>query len=206
MQDSQLPFSQAAENNTPPILEVLKLYIKPDPQKNLLEIGHGNAQHAAFMSSELKVQWYPSDMEENNWIAEARRQATQNDFLKSPLLLQVGLSSMSDQISRKFDYVYTANTLHIMSRDHAGTFCKEISTLMKNDGYLFIYGPFKFSGKYTSESNANFDGWLKERNLLSGIRDFEFICEELEKSGISLEKQYDLPANNQFLVFKKSST
>ena len=203
MTNSQLPFSQAAENNKHPILKVLKG--STTPHKDLLEIGHGNAQHASFMSKELKVNWFPSDIQEHHWIAKKMRELHPNEFLKEPLILEAGEKPLCQQVLRQFDYIYTANTLHIMSEKDALILCREISTLLRKDGLLFIYGPFKFQGTYTSESNKNFNDWLKDRDPQSGIRDFELIENELKKSGISFSKRHDLPANNQLLVFIKST-
>ena len=87
MTNSQLPFSQAAENNKYPILKVLKESIVP--HKELLEIGHGNAQHASFMSKELEVKWFPSDVQEHHWIAKKMRELHPNKFLQAPLVHQV---------------------------------------------------------------------------------------------------------------------
>lgn len=204
MSDSQLPFSQAAQNNQVPIMTVLKDYIKGE-QAQLLEIGHGNAQHAVAMSSELKINWHPSDLKENNWILKQRRALIDNPFLHPEVELEIGRAPMDTQVNQKFDYIYTANTLHIMSLEHVMTFCREVSTVMKPDAYLFIYGPFKFDGEYTSDSNAHFNEWLKERNPLSGVRDFELVSKQLNTAGIKLIKRHDLPANNQLLVFKKES-
>jgi hypothetical protein len=67
-----------------------------------------------------------------------------------------------------------------------------------------IYGPFNYYGQYTSVSNADFDGLLKSRNPLSGIRDFEAVTALAADSGLDLQKDVAMPANNRLLVFKKS--
>lgn len=200
MTNPQLPFSQAAQNNQLPILQVLKHYITGG---ELLEIGHGNGQHAVFMSEDLKISWYPTDVEENLWIIEKRRELNNLEYLQAPRALRVGTIPLSEQISKNFDYIYTANTLHIMSLDEVVIFCQEVGELLKPSGFLFIYGPFKFDGSFTSDSNLDFDLFLKSNNSLSGIRDFERIETELRSKRISFEKRYDLPANNQLLVFRK---
>ena len=40
---------------------------------------------------------------------------------------------------------------------------------------LLVYGPFNYEGRYTSESNASFDDWLRARDARSAIRDFEQV-------------------------------
>lgn len=197
----QLPFSQAAQNNQAPILEVLKSYITDG---NLLEIGFGNGQHAEYMSEQLKIPWYPTDVAEHIWIIKERRRLKELSFLQAPKVLKISEVSMFEQIPMSFNYIYSANTLHIMGEKEVNTFCEEVTTMLKPEGFLFLYGPFKFSQNFTSDSNRNFDSHLKERNPLSGIRDFEMIESKLNSAGnIVLEKRYDLPANNHLLVFKK---
>ena len=67
-----------------------------------------------------------------------------------------------------------------------------------------IYGPFNYNGNYTSDSNANFDQWLKNRDPVSGIRDFEAVLELAENAGLRLLKDNAMPANNRLLVFIKA--
>ena len=68
---------------------------------------------------------------------------------------------------------------------------------------MIIYGPFNYNGEFTSESNANFNVWLKERNPESGIRAFEDVNANMIKNGFSLYKDYEMPANNRILVFTR---
>jgi hypothetical protein len=68
---------------------------------------------------------------------------------------------------------------------------------------LLIYGPYKYDGEFTSESNARFDLWLKDRNLDSGIRDIEVLKHHAERHGYQLISDTPMPANNQFLVLKR---
>lgn len=66
---------------------------------------------------------------------------------------------------------------------------------------LMVYGPYKYDGEFTSESNARFDVWLKDRNGESGIRDIEVLLEQASEAGYKLISDTAMPANNQFLVF-----
>ena len=71
------------------------------------------------------------------------------------------------------------------------------------DGYLVLYGPYRYGGEFTTESNKDFDGWLKDRDSASGVRDFEWVERLTNESGLTLIKDHAMPANNQCLVFKK---
>jgi hypothetical protein len=77
--------------------------------------------------------------------------------------------------------------------------------LSKNhlEGYLLIYGPFNVDGKFTSEGNEKFDAWLKEKNELFGVRNYEDVVEEAKKNDLEFVEKISMPSNNFILVFKK---
>jgi len=101
------------------------------------------------------------------------------------------------------DGLYTANTLHIISWPLVVKFFEGIAQNLSAEASVCIYGPFKYQGEFTSESNANFDRWLKERDLNSGIRDIEAILLLANSAGLNLINDHVMPANNQLLVFSK---
>lgn len=195
MMTSQRPFSQACENNKRPILKVLQQYCQTPG--TLLEIGAGTGQHAAWLSAQLRdIVWQPSDVADNlpgvqQWLQEPASRAL------PPLELDVSGTWPQQQ----FDYLFTANTLHIMSRELVVRCIEEGCRHLKADGRFLIYGPFKVNGNFTSDSNAAFEQWLKDIDPLRGIRDREWIEEEFARHGRTLLADHDLPANNKMLVF-----
>ena len=78
-----------------------------------------------------------------------------------------------------------------------------IGDVLRVNGVLALYGPFNYGGAYTSESNARFGAWLKARDPLSGVRDFEALNALAQAQGMSLVKDYAMPANNRTLVWRK---
>lgn len=102
------------------------------------------------------------------------------------------------------DYIFSANSLHIMPAVAVSHFFRHTRYLLANSGVLCVYGPFKYEGEFTTSSNAEFDNWLKERNAASGIRDFEIVQSLAEEAGLSLLEDNAMPANNQLLVWTKS--
>ena len=90
-----------------------------------------------------------------------------------------------------------------MSWENVLHFFQGVGEILAEDGVLCIYGPFRYEGKYTSESNADFDRYLKQRDPLSGIRDFEAVNRLAEEQGLNLLNDYSMPANNQTLVWKR---
>ena len=200
--DQELPFSEACERNKGPILDVLRGYKLTG---SVLEIGHGTGQHAIAFSSGLAVEWHPTDVSSYNWMM-AERLALQTEavkrFCQSPKNLEVGNKSLKEQVPQTFSHAFTANTLHIMSSALAQKFCQEIGSLVLENGLLFLYGPFKFRGAFTSESNKEFDQSLKNRDPLSGIRDFESV-EKWLAHDFSFLARHPMPAFNECLVFLK---
>jgi len=82
-------------------------------------------------------------------------------------------------------------------------FFEGITLNLATKGVLAIYGPFNYQGEFTSESNGNFDLWLKDRNINSGIRDIEAITKLAGSAGLLLINDHEMPANNRLLVFVK---
>jgi SAM-dependent methyltransferase len=192
-------YSQSAENNRPYILaELEKLFDHPGV---VLEIGSGSGQHAVnFAASMDHLTWQPTDRGEYLSGLTPNIQELAGTNVLKPLELDV-----ADEVwpVSEMDYVYSANTLHIMSADHGKELIKGVGRTLKNGGMLALYGPFKYGGEFTTESNENFDLWLKNRDPLSGIRDFESVQQLAIEANMTFLTDIPMPANNQLLVFKK---
>ena len=59
-----------------------------------------------------------------------------------------------------------------------------------------------FGGQHTSESNAAFDHYLRQRDPHSGLRDFEALDRLAQKRGLRLTANHAMPANNRTLVWR----
>ena len=69
---------------------------------------------------------------------------------------------------------------------------------------VVVYGPFNYGGEYSSDSNREFDGWLKARDPRSGIRDFEAVDALANAIGLQLVADVAMPANNRCLVWRRT--
>lgn len=196
----QKPFSQACENNKSYILNILNSAFATC--SNVLEVGSGSGQHAVHLAKNLThLTWQTSDLIENHqginlWIDDEP-----SDNLKRPLELDFARPWPVAIV----DGIFTANTLHIVSKSLVESFFKGVGRHLENNGTLCIYGPFKYDGEFTSPSNAEFDLWLKSIDAERGIRDLESIISLAKKEGLLLINDFNMPANNQLLVFKKSA-
>jgi hypothetical protein len=195
----QKPFSQACENNKEAILQVIKtVFRKPT---TVWEIGSGTGQHACHFAEGLPhLEWQATDRPENLaginlWIEDARL-----SNLLPPLRLDVTDSQWPVE---RIAALFTANTLHIMSGEEVRLLFERLSIYLAADAKVCIYGPFNYAGAYTSESNASFDLWLKERDPQSGIKHFEDIMGLAANSGLELQADHTMPANNRLLVLQR---
>lgn len=194
------PYAPSCDRNREPILGVLRRHLHRPAE--VLEIGSGTGQHAVYFAAELThLRWHCSDRGESlpgirAWIAEAALPNTPD-----PVELDVG----GRWPQRGYDAVFTANTCHIMNWDEVQQLFAGIGRMLGDGGMLVIYGPFNYGGTYTSESNAKFDLWLKERGAHQGIRDFEAVARLAAAIGLELLEDAALPANNRCLVWRRTS-
>jgi cyclopropane fatty-acyl-phospholipid synthase-like methyltransferase len=194
------PYSESCEQNQDAILAVIKPLLAD--KKYLLEIGSGTGQHAVYFAQRMPhLIWQTSDQESYHhgiklWLDEAKLSNT-----PAPIKLEVSNDAWP---SLSIDAIFSANAVHIMSWQNVVDFMENAPPLLAQGGLFILYGPFNYKGKYTSESNARFDIWLKQNNPQSAIRDFEAINELAEHQGLTLLKDYTMPANNRVLCWQKN--
>lgn len=192
------PFSQACENNKIPIVEQLKKIFTTTSK--VLEVGSGTGQHAVFFAAQLPhLIWQPTDLTVNHYGINAWRNELPSPNLKPPLELDVSAAWPVVQV----DGIFTANTLHIMSWELVKLFFQGVGKHLALQGRLVVYGPFKYQGQFTSESNAQFDLWLKAHDSARGVRNIEDVVQLAQSVGLALISDTVMPANNQLLVFEK---
>ncbi|MCH9711932.1 MAG: DUF938 domain-containing protein [Proteobacteria bacterium] len=192
-------YSPACDQNKDPILAVIKPLL--GKATSVLEIGSGTGQHCVYFAKALPhLVWQASDQamylpSVTAWINEAQLNNT-------PTALTLNVCHVWPKSS--YDAIFSANTTHIMSWEMVLDFFKGVGETLNTNGLFILYGPFNYNGQYTSESNAKFDLWLAQQNPQSSIRDFEALNRLAEQAGLTLIDDYEMPANNRILVWKKS--
>jgi SAM-dependent methyltransferase len=195
------PFSEPCERNKEPILVILRELFAD--RRLVLEIGSGTGQHAVHFAQALPhLVWQTSDLPANHagiraWLAEAALANT-----PEPIALDVGADAWPVATA---DAIFCANTIHIISWPLVERMFEGIGRVLADDGLLVLYGPFNYKGQFTSESNARFDVWLKNRDPVSGIRDFEQVDALARAQGLRLVGDHEMPANNRTLVWRRES-
>ena len=175
--------------------------------RHVLEVGSGTGQHAVHFANLLPhLIWQTSDQLEYHDGINAWLEAEPSINLRVPLVLDVTQPWPVAQLDAvELDGIFSANTLHIMSKGMVEAFFAGIGKHLAKDGHFCVYGPFNYNGEYTSHSNRNFDQWLLQQNPQSAIRDIEWILTLAAKQGLVLITDHPMPANNRLLHFEKQS-
>jgi len=192
------PFAESCEKNKEPILEVLKEIFAD--RRRVLEIASGTGQHAVHFGRALPyLTWQPSELPQNlagiqEWLKEA-----QLPNVLPPIALDVTDERWPVEA---VDAIFNANTVHIISWPEVERLFTHIAAVIEPGGYVCLYGPYNYDGKFTSESNERFDAWLKSRDPKSGVRDFEAVNALATFHGLELLRDIAMPSNNRILVWE----
>ncbi len=198
-------FAPSCERNQSAILTRLKQLL-PATNKMcaVLEIGSYSGQHGIYFSQAMPhLKWQMSDLATYHDAINHNIALSQVNNCYEPFTLAV--EEKQAWPDKQYDAVFTANTLHIMSSEQVEKFFEHVQHVCHSKTQMMIYGPFTYQGKFTSESNEKFERWLKDRNLQSGIKAFEWIEELAANAGFSVAKDITMPANNQLLVLHRQS-
>lgn len=191
------PYAESCEKNKVPILAELKEIFAG--HERVLEIASGTGQHAVYFGRELPhLTWQTSELVHHHagikdWLDEA-----QLPNVLPPLAIDV-----NDNIwpVNSVDAIFNANTVHIISWPEVELMFAHISRIIDPGGCVCLYGAYNYGGKFTSESNARFDEWLKSRDPQSGIRDFEKVNQLATSHGLNLLRDIEMPSNNRLIVW-----
>ncbi len=194
------PDAPSCERNREPILTVLRGHFARC--RHVLEIGSGTGQHAVHFAAALPhLSWQTSDRAENlpgirAWIDDAALPNT-----PAPIELDVG--GMWPDLT--FDAVFSANTLHIMAWPEVQQLFARLPAITTGDATVIIYGPFNDDGRYSSDSNAAFDQWLKARGAHMAIRDAEAVDALAADAGFQWLDDIAMPASNRCRVWRRQA-
>jgi SAM-dependent methyltransferase len=168
----------------------------------VLEIGSGTGQHAVHFAKHLPhLVWQPSDRQE--YLSGLNERIAREGPANLRPAVELDVRALPWRVE-PVDAVFTANTLHIMDWDAVGDLFRGVGSVLSTAGVLCIYGPFRYGGAYTSQSNAQFDQYLKTRDSRSGLRDFEDVNRLAMVQGLRLLDDRAMPANNQLLLWQKA--
>ena len=104
---------------------------------------------------------------------------------------------------KKLLALFCANVIHIAPWRVAEGLVAGAARHLREDGRLFLYGPFKREGQHTAISNAVFDTNLRTQNAEWGVRDVGDVERLAKDAGLELAETFEMPADNLILMFAR---
>lgn len=197
----QKRYSDACERNKDPILEVLRDVLPDAPR--VLEIGSGTGQHAVYFARMLEgVDWQPADRPGQLESVRARHRDADLSNLREPVALDLFDESWDvDPV----DALVAINVLHIAPWEATERLFAHADDLLRDDGVLYVYGPFRYEDRELEPSNQRFDEMLQSRDPEMGLRVVADIEEKAAAHGFELVDDRPMPANNRSLIWRRTS-
>lgn len=197
----------AGKRNRDAILEVLKEQL-PKSDGQVLEIASGNGMHISYFAPHFEhLRFHPSDYDEKvfgNIKKLKQEQGVNNveDPVKLDLLSPETWSNPSEEL---FDVIISINILQVAPFEVAEGIMQCSAKRLKPDGFLYMYGPFKVNGEFSSPSNEDFDKKLRSAGVdYWGLKDIADLNSAAKANGLVLKDKIDMPSNNFSLLFSKA--
>jgi SAM-dependent methyltransferase len=201
----------AFHRNHQPIWAVLQKFLD-GKSGDVVEAGSGTGQHVVdFARRSPQITWWPSDLNDAHLKSiDAWRAHAQLANVRAPIRIDLSDPAWCPEMRGgsgpgKLLAVFCANVIHIAPWRVAEGLLAGAADYLRENGRLFLYGPFKRDGKHTALSNAVFDTSLRDNNPEWGVRDIEDVKTPAGRVGLTLIETVEMPANNLILVFEKSN-
>lgn len=177
---------------------------------DVLEAGSGTGQHVVhFARQSPDITWWPSDLSEAHLRSiTAWRAAADLPNIRAPQRIDLSdpawrVAAVDGSAPGKLLAIFCANVIHIAPWRVAEGLISGAARQLRDDGRLFLYGPFKRDGRHTAVSNAVFDTSLRSQNEQWGVRDAGDVEKLAVAAGFELAETFEMPANNLVLMFKR---
>lgn len=177
---------------------------------DVLEIGSGTGQHGVVLAGAMPdLNFWPTDPVAEHLVSiEAWRCSADLPNLRAPARLDVTTPGWATSAGEVADGslvgMFAVNVIHIAPWPVAEAIVAGAARFLASDGHLIFYGPYTRNGVHTAPSNAEFDAALKARNPVYGVRDLSDLEACAAASGITLDREIEMPANNLLLVFNRT--
>ncbi len=195
----------AGKRNRDPILEVFKRHF-PLEKGDALEFASGSGMHINYFAPHFPhIRFQPSDMNEDVFPNIKRLSAEQgNANVADPVKLDLTKPETWSS-DRLYDAIFCINIFQVAPVSIANGMMQCAAKILKDEGFLSIYGPFKVEGSYTTDSNESFDKEVRSAGVAEwGLKDVVDLRAAAERHSLNLDMQIDMPANNFMLIFGKA--
>lgn len=193
----------ATARNREPIRAVLKEVLPAEGR--LLEIAAGTGEHAVFFAGAFPdLQWHPSDPDPQARASIAAHAAQAGHANLHPALdLNVEEAAWEDALEPPLDAILAVNLIHISPWEATQGLMRGSGSLLRADGPLILYGPYRRHDRPTAPSNEAFDESLGQRDPRWGLRYIESVSDLAAQHDLALEKVVEMPANNLTVIFRR---
>jgi len=198
----------AFHRNHEPIWSVLGPFLQ-GKRGDVLEVGSGTGQHVVeFARRAPAITWQPSDVVADQMKSIAAwREASGLANIRPPRVVNLTVPDWASRVAEirpgPWLAILCINVLHISPWLVSENLLSGAPRVLRPDGRLFVYGPFKRGGTHTSPSNAQFDASLRAGDPSWGVRDMDDLAALAERGGLRLAEAVPMPANNFVLVFTR---
>ena len=205
--DDKRLHAPATLRNRDVIFDVLQSALSAQPRVGtVFEVASGTGEHAAYMAPKLTNHfWQPSDIDDDHIVSinAWREECSADNFLPAVPFNLLKDNFHTHQCPQPIVAILGFNLIHISPWTVTEALISKAGAVLEENGFLYLYGPYKRGGEHTAASNAEFDLSLKSRDTQWGIRDMEEVIERAVQAGFSAPEITPMPANNHSLVFRK---
>jgi hypothetical protein len=196
----------AGNRNKEPILAAFKELFPASG--DVLELATGAGLHINYFAPHFpRVRFQPSDYDTDVFDSiEKKRQAAGNPNIADPIRIDLtDPSTFPDPSRRLYDAIFVINIFQVAPVAIASGIAQLGASVLKQDGFIAIYGPFKVDGGYTTPSNEAFDKEILAAGVKEwGLKDVSDLAAATKPFGLELSRRLDLPANNFILRFERA--
>ncbi len=197
----------AGSRNREPILGILREKLPKDPER-VLELASGSGMHINYFASHFNhLHFQPSDRDIE--VFDNIRKVTSeqgNDNIADPVHLDLTKPKtwFNPGPAKSFASIFCINIFQVAPISIADGMMQCAEHLLKDDGFLLIYGPFHFNGVFSTDSNRQFHETLSSAGVAEwGLKDVADLEKAAANHGMELMKKIEMPSNNFSLVFGK---
>ncbi len=195
-------FAPATQRNRDAILTLLRDVLPA--QGLVLEVASGSGEHIAHFAAALPgLTFQPSDP---SIEALASIAAWTKDQELTNVLPPIRIDAMArDWLVDRADAILCINMVHIAPWAAAEGLFRAAGRILRADGPLYLYGPFRRPGRELEPGNAAFDASLRARDAEWGLRGLDEVEALARAAGFGDAEVVEMPANNLSVVFRKSA-
>lgn len=193
----------AASRNSDALCALLRDWAPSQGQA--LEIASGTGQHiAAFAALLPGLQWQPTEIDSER---RASIDAYTRDLPNVACARELNATTAGWHVRfPEQSMILLINLIHLISWQETRTIIAEAAKALGPSGRFVLYGPFKRSGRLTSEGDKRFHEALSQQDPDIGYKDDTDMIALFQDVGLTVLDTVDMPANNLAFITSRPAT